>query len=116
MFTVYILKSNKDDKRYVGFTDNLARRLYEHNSGKVKSTNYRKPLELIYTEEFDDKYDAMKREKFFKTPAGRDFLDSIGKKNFWGKVCNPATGGTNPTGTSRISSIKYVYRLYPKKQ
>ena len=79
MFTVYILKSNKDDKRYVGFTDNLDRRLSEHNSGKVKSTKYRKPLELIYYENFADKSDAMEREKFFKTHSGRDFLDSIGK-------------------------------------
>ena len=79
MYTVYILHSGKDNKRYVGFTDNLERRLTEHNSGKVKSTKHRKPLQLIYSEQFKDKIDAMNREKFFKTHSGRDFLDSIGK-------------------------------------
>jgi putative endonuclease len=79
MYTVYILKSSKDKKRYIGFTDNLERRLFEHNSGKVTSTKHLKPLQLIYSEQFDFKIDAMNREKFFKTHSGRDFLDSIGK-------------------------------------
>jgi len=79
MFTVYILRSEKDNKRYIGFTDNVERRLIEHNSGKVKSTKNRKPLQLIYSEEYETKSDAMKREKFFKTHSGRNFLDSIGK-------------------------------------
>ncbi|MHB9040888.1 MAG: GIY-YIG nuclease family protein [Melioribacteraceae bacterium] len=67
MYTVYILLSNKDNKRYIGFTDNLQRRLTEHNSGKVKSTKNRIPLEIIYTEEFVLKSDAMKREKQIKS-------------------------------------------------
>ncbi|MHB8930012.1 MAG: GIY-YIG nuclease family protein [Melioribacteraceae bacterium] len=67
MYTVYILLSNKDNKRYIGFTDNLQRRLTEHNSGKVKSTKNRIPLEVIYTEEFVLKSDAMKREKQIKS-------------------------------------------------
>jgi putative endonuclease len=79
MFFVYILLSQKDNHRYIGFTDNLNRRLSEHNSGKVKSTKNRKPFELIYFEQFESKHDAMMREKFFKTHPGRDFLDSIGK-------------------------------------
>jgi putative endonuclease len=79
MFTVYILLSKKDNKRYIGFTDNIERRLSEHNSGSVKSTRHRKPFELIYYEQFENKYDAMMKEKFFKTHSGRSFLDSIGK-------------------------------------
>ena len=79
MFTVYILLSEKDNKRYIGFTDNLARRLTEHNTGKVKSTKNRHPLKLIYTEQFENKSAAMKREIFFKTHPGRNFLYSIGK-------------------------------------
>ncbi len=46
MFTVYILLSEKDNKRYIGFTHNLERRLTEHNSGKVKSTKNRIPLKV----------------------------------------------------------------------
>jgi putative endonuclease len=64
MYTVYILHSVKDNKRYIGFTDNLERRLTEHNSGKVKSTKHRKPLQLIYSEQFEDKTDALNRENF----------------------------------------------------
>ena len=79
MFTVYILLSEKDKQRYVGFTDNIERRLLEHDSSKVKSTKNRGPLKLIYSEEFENKSDAMKREKYFKTHPGRNFLDSIGK-------------------------------------
>ena len=60
-YTVYILISLKDSKRYIGMTSDLNRRLNEHNSGKVKSTKNRRPMKLIYTEEFDSKEDAMKR-------------------------------------------------------
>ena len=71
MFTVYILLSEKDNKRYIGFTHNLERRLTEHNSGKVKSTKNRIPLKVIYTEEFVLKSDAMKREKQIKSKKGK---------------------------------------------
>ena len=61
IYFVYILTSLKDSKRYIGMTSDLNRRLSEHNSGKVKSTKNRRPMKLIYTEEFDSKEDAMKR-------------------------------------------------------
>ena len=74
MYYVYVLKSQKDNKRYIGFTDNLERRFIEHNTRLVKSTKNREPLELIYHEEYADKVDAMNREKFFKSGHGRAFL------------------------------------------
>ena len=77
-YFVYILTSLKDSKRYIGMTSDLSRRLNEHNSGKVKSTKNRRPLELIYTEEFISKQDALNRETFFKSGIGREFLKSIG--------------------------------------
>ncbi len=79
MYFVYVLKSFKDNKRYIGMSSNLQRRLYEHNNGLVKSTKNRKPLELIYFEEFSSKTEALKREKFFKSGSGRQFLKNIGK-------------------------------------
>ncbi|HEY4755448.1 MAG TPA: GIY-YIG nuclease family protein [Ignavibacteriaceae bacterium] len=79
-YFVYILKSKKDNKRYIGFTNNLDRRINEHNSGLVKSTKNRKPLILIYTEEFERKTEAMAREKFFKTGKGRELLDTVNIK------------------------------------
>ncbi|MEJ5351107.1 MAG: GIY-YIG nuclease family protein [Melioribacteraceae bacterium] len=77
MFYVYVLLSLKDFKRYIGFTENLHRRLWEHNSGLVKSTKNRRPLKLIYHESFSSKHEAMMREKFFKSGRGRAFLDSL---------------------------------------
>ncbi len=74
-YTVYIIKSSKDNKRYIGCTKNILRRLDEHNNGLVKSTRSRRPLELIYNEEFENKADAFAREKFFKSSKGREYLD-----------------------------------------
>ncbi len=77
MFFVYVLLSQKDFKRYIGFTKNLERRVFEHNQGLVKSTRNRRPLKLIYFEEYSDKQKAMQREKFFKSKKGREFLNNI---------------------------------------
>jgi len=74
MFYVYVLKSLKDNKRYIGFTENLQRRLFEHNNGLVKSTKNRRPLELIYHEEFVSKKDALLREKFLKYTCVKVYL------------------------------------------
>ena len=74
MHYVYVLRSLKDSKKYIGYTENLDRRLHEHESGMVKSTRYRRPIELIYKESFKDKTDALKKEKFFKSGKGREFL------------------------------------------
>ena len=71
MFFVYVLRSQKDHKRYIGFTDNLERRLSEYNAGIVKSTKNRRPLKLIYFEEFENKPEAMKREKEIKARKGK---------------------------------------------
>ncbi len=65
-FFVYILLSKKDNKRYIGMTSNLERRISEHNNGLVKSTKNRRPFELIHFEEFDRKSDALKKRKAIK--------------------------------------------------
>jgi len=74
MYYTYILKSKKDGKLYVGFCEDLERRLKEHNIGLVEATKKRKPLELIYYEACKNKYDAIRREKSFKTGFGRAYL------------------------------------------
>ena len=74
MYIVYVLKSKGDGKRYIGFTNNIVRRLFEHNNGLVKSTKNRRPLELIYSEELDNKSSVMEREEFLKSGKGREFL------------------------------------------
>ena len=74
---IYVLKSKKDLKRYIGLTNNLESRISLHNNGKVESTKNRRPLELLYYEEIEDRAEAAKREKFLKSGKGRKFLDSI---------------------------------------
>ena len=72
MYTVYILYSLKDKKLYIGCTNNLSKRLNKHRSGRVTSTRNRRPLELIYSENFENKGEAFNRERFLKSLwAGR---------------------------------------------
>ncbi|MCL4437665.1 GIY-YIG nuclease family protein [Patescibacteria group bacterium] len=71
---VYILKSASDGKTYVGSTNNLDRRLKQHNSGRVKSTKYKIPLKVLFVEEFATLSEARKREVWWKSGAGRDKL------------------------------------------
>ena len=74
MFYVYVLLSLKDKKFYIGFTNDLKRRMKEHNSGKNISTKSRLPLELIYYETHLSKADAERRERYFKTTKGKSTL------------------------------------------
>ncbi len=74
MFFTYVLISERDNKFYIGFTDDLEKRLEEHHKGAVASTANRRPLKLIYYEACLNSIDALKREKYFKTGFGRRFL------------------------------------------
>jgi putative endonuclease len=74
MYYVYVLKSRLDGKLYYGQTQDLDNRLNEHNSGKVKSTAGRTPLDLTYYEVRNTREEALKREKFFKSGFGRMYL------------------------------------------
>ncbi len=74
MHYVYVLKSKKDNKFYVGYTKNLKLRFEVHSKGKVKSTKNRLPMQLIYYEACLDQQDATKREKHLKTFYGKLFL------------------------------------------
>jgi putative endonuclease len=79
MYFVYVLKSMSAKKSYVGHTDNLDRRLEEHNSGKSNFTSRFLPWELIYKEEFHALQEAVKREKYLKSQVGRKFLKTLFK-------------------------------------
>jgi putative endonuclease len=69
-YFVYILLSKKDNRLYVGCTQNPDQRLEEHNSGKVFATKNRRPLVKIYLEEIPSKADAFNRERFLKSLWG----------------------------------------------
>lgn len=66
MFYVYILKSKKDNKSYIGSTNDLRSRIKLHNDGKVFSTKLRRPLTLIYYEAYLAESDARRREQKLK--------------------------------------------------
>ncbi len=78
MFTVYALYSKSYDKIYIGFTSDIEQRLLSHNElGKKGWTIKFRPWQLIHTEVFQLKLDAMKREKQLKTATGRNFIWSL---------------------------------------
>ncbi|MCX5713223.1 MAG: GIY-YIG nuclease family protein [Candidatus Omnitrophica bacterium] len=77
MYYVYILLSQKDENFYIGFTENIKQRLDEHNAGKNVSTKLRRPLSLIYFEWHTSKFDALRRERYFKTTKGKATLKQI---------------------------------------
>lgn len=74
MYYTYILKSEKDDKFYVGFTKDLKQRFEQHQKGLVDSTKERRPFKLIYYEACIDSRDATNRKKYLKTHYGRMFI------------------------------------------
>jgi putative endonuclease len=80
-YCVYVIKG-KDGWLYVGHTGNIEERLTRHNEGEVRSTKNRGPFELVYSEEYKTRGEAMKRERFLKTPEGglekRKILKEIG--------------------------------------
>jgi len=66
MFYVYIIKSRKTGEIYIGLTNNLKRRIEEHNQGNSISTKSNAPWELIYFEGYKSEKDAILREKGLK--------------------------------------------------
>ena len=70
-YYVYVLRSLKDAKFYIGYTTGLRKRLEEHQDGLVTSTRPRAPFELIFFEAYRNKYDAIRREKHLKTSKGK---------------------------------------------
>jgi putative endonuclease len=77
MIYVYALKSIERNYIYVGMTNDLDRRLSEHNNGENRSTKAYRPFILIYSEILSDRMMAREREKFLKSGIGKDFLKSL---------------------------------------
>jgi len=78
MYSIYVLKSLKSGKRYVGLTEASPEdRLKQHNFGISQWSKAHRPFKLVYTETFSDKLNARKRELFFKTGQGRKTLDNL---------------------------------------
>jgi len=77
MYYVYVLWSEKVKMRYVGSTEAIDARLKQHNSGHARFTRRGIPWILLGTEEYPTKTEAIKREHFLKSGAGRALLDQL---------------------------------------
>ena len=76
MFYVYILQSiNYPDKTYIGYTNNLSRRITEHNSGICTYTTRFLPWKIICYTAFEDQEKAINFEKYLKSSSGKTFLN-----------------------------------------
>lgn len=77
MFYVYILQSLQDNSYYIGYTGDLDRRLKKHNTSCAGYTSTKKPWTIVYSEFFDNKRDAIMREKFLKKQKSKVFIESL---------------------------------------
>jgi putative endonuclease len=77
MWYVYVLRSVRNGRFYTGSTGDLTKRLEEHARGKSPYTRYAGPFELIYSEEYQSRPEAVRRERFLETGKGRQVLESL---------------------------------------
>ena len=100
LYFLYILKSVNHNRYYIGQSSNLQDLLQQHNSKKVFSTKPFSPWVIIYSEKFNSRTEAIKREHFLKSPAGWMELTSI-KLSLTAGVAGSPDG--TPSGESRHS-------------
>jgi len=74
MYTTYVLYSPNFDRIYIGLTNNIERRIKEHNAGRNRSTKAYRPWKIIQTDKFETRIDARKREKYLKSYRGRKYV------------------------------------------
>ena len=77
LYIVYAIESEVDARIYVGFSNDVAKRLKQHNARKTKSTKGFIPWKIIYTEEIMGRLNARDREKYLKSGIGKEFLKQI---------------------------------------
>jgi len=78
IYHIYVLKSLKNGKFYIGFTrKSVQMRLREHNEGKNVWTRSNGPFVLLYSERYKSRKKALLREKYLKAGAGRKFLQQF---------------------------------------
>ena len=77
MFYVYALRSLTRNYIYVGLTNNLERRMYQHNNGLNPTTKPYAPFDLIWSGTFLTRIEARKKEKYLKSGDGKGFLRAL---------------------------------------
>lgn len=73
MYYTYILQSEKDRSRYIGVTGDLKKRFQEHNSGKARYSNTKRPYVLQWYSAFNEKQKAYEFERYLKSSSGYAF-------------------------------------------
>ena len=96
MYVVYILQSINFDRFYIGHTVDLVKRIKEHNAGKTKSTKAYKPWKLVYTEDYNTKSEAFKREKEIKSYKSGYKFKELQNSERWQTRLRHAFGVTSP--------------------
>jgi putative endonuclease len=76
-YFAYVLRSEKTGRRYVGSSEDLDDRFARHNAGHSKATKHGVPWLLIHSESVATRSEAVLRERYLKTGAGRDELDRL---------------------------------------
>jgi putative endonuclease len=76
-YTVYILHSNSSQCYYIGYTADIGRRLEEHNTNQSRYTSRKGPCALVYSETYDLKSDAIRRERFLKKQRNHAFYQRL---------------------------------------
>ena len=77
MYYVYILKSLKNQKFYVGVSGDPEKRAAEHNLGVVKGSKNNLPYELVYKEEYNAPKEAKQREYYIKSQKSHRFIEDL---------------------------------------
>ena len=82
LYKVYIIKSIVKERYYIGQTNDLEKRLKEHNSGKTRSTKAYSPWEIVYCEEYESRSEAVKRELEIKSyKSGIKFKELLKRRD-----------------------------------
>ena len=76
-FYVYILKSKKNGRYYIGSSSNVEKRTIEHNEGKTTSTKNKGPWVLVFKQSLENKSEALKLEKKLKQYKSRVIIERI---------------------------------------
>ena len=92
MYYVYVLQSKGTGRRYIGSTGDIAERIRQHNAGMSKSTRPHRPWTLVYTEAFETRSAAVRREAQVKSWKNRAYLDALIDSET--QQINPITSGT----------------------
>ena len=77
MFYVYVLRSSKTGRRYVGSCENVDERLGRHNAGHSNATRHGLPWILVHSESFTNRAEAARNERYYKLGRGRNELDKL---------------------------------------